>query len=191
MVSPPSIATMRTLRLPLPISPPLFSAVDTSDRSFPSLPTHDEHARGPGPCSAGTDLSGLSFRGGRRLSQLPVSPPYRFAVLSDSGRTFAPNQGGASAWSPLSQARGLPQSTLFRSSITRLHGSLPTLEDAVSGRRPRLASGGGSSLAGQVSHLRGLDRDFPLLLRCLYSLFLFPFVSVPSRLYGLWLAPGA
>ena len=33
--------------------------------------------------------------------------------------------------------------------MTRLHGSLPTLEDAISGRQPRLGSGGWSALSGR------------------------------------------
>jgi len=70
----------------------------------------------------------------------------------------------------------------FRGSFTRLHGSLSTLEGALSGHRPRLASGGRSRLAGRVSHPRGLDRDFPLLSGCLFLfsfLFLFRFSAFP------------
>ena len=38
---------------------------------------------------------------------------------------------------------------LLRGSITRLHGSLPTLEGAISGHQQRLASGGRSILVGR------------------------------------------
>ena len=163
---------MKILRLPLSFSAPLFSATDSSGCSSSSLPSRRERTLDPGPCSAGWVPFRLLFRGNRRLSQLPERPLCRFALLSDPGRTSTPNHNGVSAWPPLTQPRRLPHSTFFRGSITRLFGSLPTLEDALSGRQPRLASGDGSGLAGRVSHPWGLDRDFLLLFHVFVSLFL-------------------
>jgi len=170
---------MEILRLPLFFSAPLLSTPDTSGCSSLSLLSRRERTLSPGPCSVGWVPFRLLFRGNRRLSQLPVSPRYRFAVLSDPGRTSTPNPYGASVWPPLSQPRRLPRSSFFRGSITRLYGSLPTLEDALSGRQPRLASGDGSGLSGRVFHPWGLDRDFLLLIHVFVSLLLSLFQRLP------------
>ena len=170
---------MVILRLPLSFSAPLFSTPDTSECSSLSLPSRRERTLGPGPCSVGLAPIRLLFRGNRRLSQLPGRPLDRFAVLSDPGRTSTPDHSGVSVWPPLSQPRRLPLSSFFRGSITRLYGSLPTLEDALSGRQPRLASGGRSGLPGRVLHPWGLDRDFLLLIHVFVSLFLSLFQRLP------------
>ena len=109
-------------------------------------------------------------------------------MLSDPGQTSTPDHNSASVWPPLSQARRLRQSSFLRGSITRLYGSLSTLEDAISGRQPRLAFGDWLDLAERVSNPWGLDRDFLLLIHVFVSLFLSMFQRHP-RLSGLWLAP--
>ena len=43
-----------------------------------------------------------------------------------------------------------PPFTFFRDSMTRLYGSLPTLEGSITGYQPRLASGGWSVLSERV-----------------------------------------
>lgn len=171
---------MRTLRLPLPVSSTSLSLrIPRTLRCVRCL--RAAYRARPWVWFNRSDPSGILLRAGRRLSQLPGRPLVRFAVLSDPGRTSTPNPRGVSVWPPLSQSRRLPRSSLFRGSITRLYGLLSTLEDALSGRRPRLASGGGSGPAGRVSHPRGLDRDFLLLFRFLFpSSFLFLSDSAPS-----------
>ena len=109
-------------------------------------------------------------------------------MLSDPGQTSTPDHNSASVWPPLSQARRLRQSSFLRGSITRLYGSLSTLEDAISGRQPRLAFGDWLDLAERVSNPWGLDKDFLLLIHVFVSLFLSMFQRHP-RLSGLWLAP--
>ena len=76
--------------------------------------------------------------------------------------------------------------------MTRLYGSLPTLEDAISGRQPRLASGGWSVLSGQGGSRRVSQR----LSGARYFRYRFSFRLGSSlgyerhpRLTGLWLAP--
>lgn len=111
-----------------------------------SLPARREPAGSPGPCYAGLVHFRPLPQGDSRLSQLPERPPFRFAVLSDPGRTSMPNHSGTSVLPPLFQARRLPQSFPFRGSITRLYGSrrdyllivlgMPTLEDAISDANP-------------------------------------------------------
>ena len=100
-----------------------------------------------------------------RLSQLPWRPRYRFALLSDPGRTSTPYQNGVSMLSPLPSTRRLPQLCFFRDSITRLHGSLPTLEDAITGRQPRLASDGWLALVGRDGSRRVSIKTFSCSLR--------------------------
>jgi len=85
-----------------------------------------------------------------------------------------------------------PPLTYFRDSMTRLYGSLPTLEDAISGRQPRLASGGWSVLSGQGGSRRVSQR----LSGARYFRYRFSFRLGSSlgyerhpRLTGLWLAP--
>lgn len=92
----------------------------------------------------------FSDRGDRRLSQLPVRPLRDFALFSDPGWTFAPDHNGATVLPPLLRRRRLQRFSFFRGSITRLCRSLPTLEGALSGRQPRLASGCWSGFAGRV-----------------------------------------
>lgn len=179
---------MQTLRLPLSISSTFLSFwIARNLRCVRCL--RAANARGPGSCLDRSDPAGVLLRANRRLSQLPGKPHDRFAVLSDPGRTSTPDHCGVSARPPLSQTRRLPQSSLFRGSITRLYGLLSTLEGAFSGRRPRLASGGGSGPAGRVSHPRGFDRDFLLLFG-----FLFPCVSsvssVSVRFRAIPVSPG-
>ena len=66
--------------------------------------------------------------------------------------------------------------------MTRLHGSLPTLEDAISGRLPRLASGGWSVLSGRDRSRRvspkAFSRSVPacpsLLVECYLLVNAFP-----------------
>jgi len=134
-------------------------------------------------------IPALFLRGDRRLSQLPWRPRYRFAMLSDPGRTSTPDPCGASVLPPLSSQRRLPLSIKFRGSITRLHGSLPTLEDAISGRQPRLASGGWSILSGRVDS----RRVSPVAFSCSFSVSPFGLLLLTCerllRLSGLWLAP--
>jgi hypothetical protein len=177
---------MKILRLPLSFSAPLLSTPDTSDCSSLSLLSCRERTLSPGPWSVGLAPVRLLFRGNSRLSQLPRRPLCRFAVLSDPGRTATPNQSSVLVWPPLSQPRRLPHSSFFRGSITRLYGSLPTLEDALSGRQPRLAFGDGSGLAERVFHPWGLDRDFLLLIHVFVSLFLSLFQRLPVSLGFGW-----
>lgn len=96
----------------------------------------------------------LVFQGNVRLSHLPGKPRCCSAMLSDPGRTFAPDRSpqwlslGAHAWSPLLETRRLHQSMNFRGSITRLCNSLSTLRAGISTDDARLASGGWSGLPG-------------------------------------------
>jgi hypothetical protein len=96
-----------------------------------------------GPCR-------FSDRGNRRLSQLPVRPLCDCALFSDPGWTLAPDHDGATVLPPLLRRRRLQRFSFFRGSITRLCRSLPTLEGALAGRQPRLASGCWSGFAGRV-----------------------------------------
>ena len=169
-----SFATMGMLRLPLPFSRAfaLRSASDTPESLPVSWRTREESS--PAPSDLGSPvwsvLRLLLLRGDRRLSQLPRRPRCRFAVLSDPGRTSTPDLCGASVLPPLSSRRRLPLVLKFRGSITRLRGSLPTLEDAISGRQPRVASGGWSILSGRA----GSRRVSPVAFSC--SLSVSPFI---------------
>ena len=192
MVTLLSIATMEMLRLPLPFSRAfaLRSASDTPE--LLSLSWRSRAESSPAASDLGQPVRSvirpLFLRGDGRLSQLPWRPRYRFALLSDPGRTSTPDHCGVSVLPPLSSQRRLPLAIKFRGSITRLHGSLPTLEDAISGRQPRLASGGWSVLSRRV----GSRRVSPVAFSC--SLSVSPFSLLLTcerlpRLSGLWLAP--
>ena len=119
----------------------------------------------------------------------PGVPNRRSALLSDPGRTSTPNHIGVSVLPPLFQQRRLPHLP-FRGSITRLHDPLPTLEDAISGRRPRLASGGWSTLSGRIGYRRVSVEAFShsLFLRSPFGLW-FQSNERHPRFSGLWLAP--
>ena len=127
----------------------------------------------PGSWSTGLILSGLLFRGDRRLSQLPRRPQCCFALLFDPGRTSTPDRCGASVLPPLRKPRRLPRSIFFRGSITPLCSSLPTLEGIISDCQPRLACGGWSDLSARALSRRVLVEAFfcswfhPLLLSVL------------------------
>ena len=133
-----SSATIRRLRLPLFISWARSpSPVDTLD-GLACLRFSPGKADGMSK-DVGKPVSSIPVlsQGNRRLSHLPSKPPYCFALFSDPGRTFAPDQSpswllGAPAWSPLSQARRLHQLTLFRGSIAGLRSSLSTLRADIS-----------------------------------------------------------
>jgi hypothetical protein len=166
MVTLLSIATMEMLRLPLPLSC-AFALNSALDTSVCFLFLGDQR---PKACPQSRILVSRCdplpalFRGDRRLSQLPWRPRCPFAVLFDPGRTSTPDPCSASVLPPLSQARRLPRSSLFRGSFTRLCGSLPTLEGVVS-ESPTKAR-----FRWRVSPFRagrlppGLDRGFLLLV---------------------------
>ena len=183
---------MVMLRLPLSFSCAfaLGSALDTSVLFLFSFLVDRKFVAEPGSCSTGLILSGLLFRGDRRLSQLPRRPQCCFALLFDPGRTSTPDRCGASVLPPLRKPRRLPRSIFFRGSITPLCSSLPTLEGVISVRQPRLACGDWSGLAARVGPRRVLVEAFfcscfhPFLLSALCLL-----LRAPSRLSGLWLAP--
>jgi hypothetical protein len=187
MVSPLSIATMEMLRLPLPVSCAfaLNSALDTSACSLFLATGGRKPALDPGSWYAGMIRSG-SFRGDRRLSQLPWRPRCSFAVLFDPGRTSTPDHCGASVLPPLSQPRRLRRSSFFRGSFTRLCSSLPTLEGVISDSpaKARFRWWVRPCRAGRFPP--GLDRGFQLLVSFLLSVLCF---EHHSRLSGLWLAP--
>lgn len=84
-----------------------------------------------------------------------------------------------------------PPFTLFRDSMTRLRGSLPTLEGSITGYQPRLASGGWSVLSGRVSSRQVSIEAFSRSLLQRFSFRLMVSVSNERhpRLSGLWLAP--
>lgn len=156
LVSPVSIGTMRRLRLPLFVSAPSLcgSVCDTSAPRLFSL-TSDRGGVGccSGPCVTGVVLSG-NFRGDSRLSQLPETPctampcsyqtPGGLPRLTMKALRYCPH---------LSYDEGSPL-LHFRGSVTRLCSSLPTLEDVVSERQPRLASGCWSGFSGRIGSRR-------------------------------------
>lgn len=166
VVSLLSIATMEMLRLPLPFSCAFAfnSALDTSVRFlFLANRRPKTRLRSWILLSRGDPVPAFS-RGDRRLSQLPWRPHCHFAVLFDPGRTSTPNHCGVSVLSPLSQARRLPRSSLFRGSFTRLCGSLPTLEGVIS-ESPTKARFRWMVSPFQTGWLPpGLDRGFPMLV---------------------------
>ena len=125
----------------------------------------------------------------RRQEVLPASREtlYCSAPLpSDPGRTSAPDLNGASVLPAFFLQRRLHRYNPFRGSITRLRSSLPTLEGAVSGRQPRLASGCRSGFAGRVGSRRVSVETF---VRSFAVVVLSLLVRAPSRLIGLLLAP--
>ena len=153
---------MQRLRLPSFISTARSpSPVDTLGMralSVPSAGTTTAKGRGVGKPVSPNPV--VVSQGNGRLSHLPAKPQYCFALLSDPGRTFAPDRSpsrhllGTTVLSPLLQARRLHQSYLFRGSIIRLYRSLSTLRASLSTDYARLACSGWSDL------LRG--SEYPL-----------------------------
>ena len=126
----------------------------------------------------------VRFQGNRRLSHLPSKPPYCFALFSDPGRTFAPDQSpfrllGATTSSPLSQTRRLHQSIKFRGSIAGLRSSLSTLRAGISTDDARLASDGWSGLVGRDWIPAGFDLSISIA-GITFSFLLFVMMLVPA-----------
>ena len=179
LVSLLSIATMGALRLPPPISRAfaLNSALDTSvcPASFA-----DNGPDRPSSLDLGNPVWSLPgvVRGDGRPSQLPWRPHRRSALLSDPGGTLVPDRCGTSVLPPLSQTRRLPRSTLFRGSITRLHGSLSTLEGGPLRPPTKTRFVGGWSVLARRDGSRGVSIE---AFRCSFHLvpfgcvFCFPF----------------
>jgi hypothetical protein len=135
-------ATMKTLRLPWPVSPAsLRSACDTSSCLARSL---TPAAKLPLECQdVGMPVSPRFWpcrRGDRRISQVPREPFCTSALLLDPGRTRARGLGRSGA-APVVIKTKAPAIRIFRGSITQLLCPLPTLEAVISGDSPRLASG--------------------------------------------------
>lgn len=145
-----SIATMRRLRLPSFVSMARSpSPYDTlGDLAYLRRYRGKVGAGGKDVGKPGSSNPVIVAQGNGRLSHLPGKPRCCSAMLSDPGRTFAPDQPpqwlsfSAPAWSPLLETRRLRRSMNFRGSITRLCNSLSTLRAGISTDDARLASGG-------------------------------------------------
>jgi hypothetical protein len=169
-----SDATMEALRLPWPVSrASLRSARDTSSCLARSLtPTAK---RSLGCRDVGRPVPSFVWpirRGDRRLSQVPREPSCTSALLLDPGRTLARGVGRSGA-APADIKAKAPAIRIFRGSITRLLCSLPTLEAAISGDSPRLASGWWPPFpGGALVPPRGSCKEFPHSITSLLPFFL-------------------
>lgn len=158
---------MRRLRLPLCVSAPSLcrSVRDTSAPRLFSPPTdRGGVGRGSGPWFTGWS----TFRSfPRRQEALPASREtlYCSALLSDPGRTSAPDRNDASVLPTFFLQRRLHRYNPFRGSITRLCSSLPTLEGAISD-----ASQGSLPAAGQALPGGLVPAGFQLRLSFAHSL---------------------
>jgi hypothetical protein len=117
-----SNATMRPLRLPLPIS--LGSWLSPGNTLLCPALSLAQHT-GSLTARQGVDvpvspLVWLFSEGERRISQVPREPLRPFALLSDPGRTSTPSDSGVSVLPSGERWRRLQRQTLFRDSITRL-----------------------------------------------------------------------
>ena len=167
---------MKTLRLPWSVSlASLRSARNTSSCLARSL---IPAAKPPLGCrGVGVPVSPLVWPiggGDRRLSQVPREPLRTSALLLDPGRTLARGVGRSGA-APAGIKTKAPAMGQFRGSITRLLCPLPTLEAAISGDSPRLASGwlppfpGGALVPHRVP-----AKNFHIwLLHCFLSFWIF------------------
>ena len=200
------------LRLPLSVSR-AFALRSASDTSVCPLVLGD---RGPrarpqswtllsryGPCPAWFRgdrrlcLASLALRAALRAGYLRCAPVPSFPEDPVAALPCSKTPGGPPRQTIAALRRGPRDhhnegSTIhieFRDSITRLHDSLPTLEGAISGRQPRLASSGWSVLSGRD----GSRRVSPVAFSCSLSAspfgwLLLTFERLPRR-SGLWLAP--
>ena len=153
---------MQRLRLPSFIStarsPSPVDTLGVRALSVPSAGTTTAKGKGVGkPVSPILVVS----QGNGRPSHLPAKPQCCFALLSDPGRTFAPDRSpsrhllGTTVLSPLSQARRLHRS-YFRGSIIRLYSSLSTLRASLSTDYARLACSSWSDLLRGSGYPPGL-----------------------------------
>ena len=159
-------ATMKTLRLPWPVSlASLRLARDTSSCLARSLTPAAKLALGCRDVGKpGSPLVWPIGGGDRRISQVPREPLRTSALLLDPGRTLARGVGRSGA-APVGIRTKAPAMGQFRGSITQLLCPLPTLEAALSGDSPRLASGWLPPFpGGAFASPQGSCKEFPLWL---------------------------
>ncbi len=112
--------------------------------------TGEKRARGPGSWSCRCDPNPASCP--RRQEALPASletpSPLCPALRPRADLHALPIRRFGVA--PARSNTKAPPFSFLRDSMTRLYGSLPTLEGSISGYQPRLASGGWSTLSERV-----------------------------------------